>query len=828
MAARKRAPRSRKAGSSSEQSIPEMAPPQDGVTAPPYGYVAQLVRERERQIGAAATSAVAQARRAGQSEATRMTADGTRSLTDIVREVRNRRKLLVTPPIPRAYRKTAQIIRAGQAIFADIALRLPAVLAAKPMMVEADPLDDEDDSQQIATKKEEWTTAVLLGQEGRRAVLDQGKTSVWRDLMDNLVNAGRGTFTLQARLDRWGADRPGYPRLDLYENDGEDVPASRRRSADQKYRTAQERFKRTTFPFVLEHIDPLSVHIAEDDEGTEDEAVVVVNRPRRETLRDYSLMASGDDEGPGVVKGNEGRSYKRVVEDLLEGDKQAAAYGRAFPLNLEGDYGIQYQPEHVETVTWFCSAKRAWFLGLVDEQTAVEHPDLGVWAHYVDGVYVDGGPLHGPREHPLPVFRCFGLSTAMGDPTYHGVTPMMHLIELIDLLDQIITMELHISFWSAFPPLLEEDKSAGGPGATGLPGDVVNDPEEIQRPKRDGSKEGKVIEPGKFYSVPPGRQWRYLVMPPDATAHLERLYTKATALIDLIGIPSVFRGTGNGGQAGYAIAQLMIAAKSLYDPVVENMTATVGQAIMYLWWQVWRRFPEGVPVYFGGDSIQGKKKGWRTLTPGDLAPDARKEGEGTPFLACSVQADPLLPTDEAQLEQRGIAAQAAGAVDMLTMRERYFHDPAPERTEARVLADRINTHPLVMEVMALRGAVRQGVLLPEMAMQQLQNQFKIDPRTAFDQLRQVGAMSPEDEMRIGMQMAQAEQAGGQAPIGGVPGPPQLPPGAPPIPVPPQAPPIQGPGAGGPAPGAGLNPTQRAGTAPPMPTTNERMVQAMTR
>ena len=87
-----------------------------------------------------------------------------------------------------------------------------------------------------------------------------------------------------------------------------------------------------------------------------------------------------------------------------------------------------------------------------------------------------------------------------------------------------------------------------------------------------------MIEPGRFYSVPPGRQWRYLVMPPEATAHLERLYTKATALIDLLGLPSVFRGTGGSGQAGYAIAQLMIAAKSLYDPVVENSTACVGIA----------------------------------------------------------------------------------------------------------------------------------------------------------------------------------------------------------------------------------------------------------
>ncbi|HET9557511.1 MAG TPA: hypothetical protein VFS70_10260, partial [Actinomycetota bacterium] len=772
------------------------------VKAPPYGYVLRLLRGREREMGSSASGA-----RSIRDSGTRQANVGSRSFTDIVREIRRRRKLLVTPPIPPGYRKTTQVIRAGQALFADLTHRLPAVLTAKPMTVSADPVDDDEDAQEAATLKEEWTTSVLLGQEGRRSVLDSGKTSVWRDCVDNLVNTGRCGWTVSERLDRWSIFSPRYPRFDDFDDDepeaGENAtstadaaeaylrsatgetprggPRRRRKSGAEKFLKAVESFKRATPPFALEALDPLSLHVVEDAEGVEDEAVVVVNRPYRETLAEYGLTPTRG-EGAGSMPG------------ATLGARYTAGpmgYGRAYPL-ADAEPERPYEPEHVSTVTYYCSARRAWWLGLADPADPDYDPDCGVWAHYVDGILVAAGPLWGPPWHPLPVFRAYGLTTAMGDETYRGIAAPMHLVELIDLLDQIITMELHVASWSSWPPILEEDKAQGAPGAAGLSGDMVVDPERAQRPDQNRTTDGKVVEPGKFYSVPAGRTWRYLVLPPESTVHLERLYTKATALVDLIGIPSVLRGQGGGGQAGYAIAQLMIAARSLYGPVVENFCAQVATQIQYLWWQIWKRFPEGVPVYYQGDAARGKKKGWRTLRPQDIAPDGKGAGQGTPFLACAVEADPLLPVDEAQLEMRGIQAQQAGAVDMLTMRERYFKDPAPERTEARVLADKINTHPLVQESMALRGAVRQGALTPEMALSWMESQFKVTTAMAFDQLLAIGAFSEEEAARLLLQLEQAKAMGqaqglpGQAGPMNAPGvpPPAGMPGAPPGGMPP--------------------------------------------
>lgn len=828
-ARRQRRQAQRNADQAEPEDLPEIPPPAEGVKAPPYGYVLRLLRGREREMGASASGA-----RSIRDSGTRQANVASRSFTDIVREIRRRRKLLVTPPIPPGYRKTTQVVRAGQALFADLTHRLPAVLTAKPMTVQADPVDDDEDAQEAATLKEEWTTSMLLGMEGRRSVLDNGKTSVWRDCVDNLVNTGRACWVLSERSDRWGDFADRYPRYDDFEDD-EPEPAQttadavegyladrrqaqpeggrrrrRPRSASEKFLKAVENFKRATPPFSLECIDPLSMHIVEDAEGVEDEAVVVVNRPYRETLASYGLTPTVG-SGPGSLEG--ASLGARYTAGPL-------GYGRAYPL-ADAEPERPYEPEHVATVTYYCSGKRAYWLGLADPEAEGYDPDCGVWAHYVDGILVASGPLWGPAWHPLPVFRAFGLSTAMGDPTYTGVAAPMHLVELIDLLDQIITMELHVSFWSAWPPLVEEDKSQGAPGAAGLSGDTVIDPERPQRPDQNRTTDGKIVEPGKFYSVPPGRTWRYLTLPAESTAHLERLYTKATALIDLIGIPSVLRGQGGGGQAGYAIAQLMIAARSLYGPVVENFCAQVATQIQYLWWQVWKRFPEGVPVYYQGDAARAKKKGWRTLKPQDVAPDGKGAGQGTPFLACAVEADPLLPVDEAQLEMRGIQAQQAGAVDMLTMRERYFHDPAPERTEARVLADKINTHPLIQESMALRGAVRQGALTPEMALSWMEAQFKVTTQMAFDQLLAIGAFTEEEAARLLLQLEQAKAMGQQQGMPGMGGPMNVPP-IPPPPGMPGAPGVPAPAAGMPmgvpggVPGEAAIPVPMGPGGPPPP------------
>src|SRR5262245_43646741 len=75
--------------------ITDLVPPDGSVRAPSYSYVLRILRGREREMGASASGS-----RSVRDSGTRLANAQSRSFTDIVREIRRRRKLLVTPPIP--------------------------------------------------------------------------------------------------------------------------------------------------------------------------------------------------------------------------------------------------------------------------------------------------------------------------------------------------------------------------------------------------------------------------------------------------------------------------------------------------------------------------------------------------------------------------------------------------------------------------------------------------------------------------------------------------------------------------------------------------------
>ena len=136
---------------------------------------------------------------------------------------------------------------------------------------------------------------------------------------------------LTERLDRWSECSDRYPRFDDFEDDeperpdrstaeavedylrdetGEPAPRPRRRSGAapaEKYLEAVEHFKRATPPFSLEPSTPCQ-HAPGGGRatGVEDEGVVVVNRPYRETLaalRPVPHQRRGLDHGQGRLPG---------------------------------------------------------------------------------------------------------------------------------------------------------------------------------------------------------------------------------------------------------------------------------------------------------------------------------------------------------------------------------------------------------------------------------------------------------------------------------------------------------------------------------------------
>ena len=812
--------------------------PQGELRAPPYGYVQGLLSEREQLYGAsgsAATDAAAEDRSTSRSKGPLRG----RSFDLLAREIRARRQLLRDPSIPRNYRKLTKALRPGSAMLADFAIRIPALLAAKPMTCAWEPSGEDDERKGAASRIEDFVHAVLFGRAGQRGLLDRGRTSVWRDVFDNAASLGQAGWLLTCRADRWSEASPAFPRRGAYVADGQEEGRPRER-ASQRYTRAVQRYKQGLLPFTLESVDPTTFYVREDEEGIEDEAVILTVRPFRETLQAYGLrpaegVAGAGAHGPDVLQG---RSGKYVAGP--------AGLGRPFAAD-EWPTTARVQ-QGVECIAYYCSARRAHYLGLVP---ADADPDAGVWAYYVDGVVVAADLLWGPAWHPLPLFTPLGLTTALQDPNYRGVSALFTLIDLADCLDEILTMERHVAYWSAWPPLIERDLSGSG-GATGLPAQTLVDPEAVQRPDAAGAKDRRTIEPAGFYSLPPGKTWEWLVLPAEATSHIERLKADVQGYLDLLGVPAALRGGAPAGESGYHAALVQVAARVVYDPIVENVTLAAQQSVQYMVWQIWKRFPEGVAAQASSGAPPLGRRGPRrisraavTVHPRDIAPEWESPANpGVPVLDCTVIADPLLPIDEMQLEQRGINAVQAGMIDEDTAREKYFGDPAPERTAARIIADSALKLPIVVESLAIRAAVRQGVLLPELAPLYLAARVGIPAELAMQQLAQIGAApagagaSDAEAQQDAMAQAQAGiAAGGLAPgqeaVPGVPGVP----GVPPVQLPPLAPPMgvlpAGP-AGSTAGGASLYPGQgpgypvnSGGAMPPtQPTTQQRLAAAV--
>ena len=773
--------------STNQEGVAEASVPDEGQQAPEYAYIQALLRERQRLYATAglAVNAVGQERETlgGPNFPTARA----RSLDQIVRQIRLMRMQWVQPVIPRSVRKTSHILRLGSALLADLCIRVPALLTAQAMQAQFKPLDDSREAQEAATLKEEWVHAVLLGGDGYRALLDQGETSVWRDLVDNLFHAGRGGFLLSATADRWSASNPDFPKEADYADDSPDTPDSRRRSGARKYTEALDRFRRAPehFPFVLENLDPLTMYVRENADGVQDEAVVFAVRPLRETAAQYGLQLADDTyRGSDVQQGASGARYLPGPDGV----------GRPYPLRDFASRAVTLG-QGIQCVTYYCGARRALALGLVPPEES--DPHVGLWAQYVDGILVQQGPLPGPAWHPLPVFACFGQSTAIPDPTYRSVPAVFPLVEACLSLDRLATMQENLAQWTSWAPIIEEDKSGGGTGSVGLPGQVLADPEEQQKPQRDVSPERKVIEPGGYYEMPAGRTARFLTYPPEAAAIVEKHRAMLEEHIQLIGASASLRGVSGGATSGFMQLLNQIASRSVYDPITKNMSATVAQAVKYTLWQIWYRFPEGVPAYLGGDERRGKKKGWFTLSPKDVAPDAEGVRKGTPFLACEIKADPLLPVDELQREQRGINALEKHVYDVATVREKYFDDPAPEQTAARVLADSVLNDPVTQAVLTTRSQVQQGIVPPDIAIALLAAKTGLPPDVAARLAQQAGVAPPPAPVLPGQPPLLLGPNGQPLPPGmGPPPPPGLPPGM----FPPGMPGPSAIGAGGFAPG----------------------------
>lgn len=287
----------------------------------------------------------------------------------------------------------------------------------------------------------------------------------------------------------------------------------------------------------------------------------------------------------------------------------------------------------------------------------IEYWDAQWWAVVVDGAMAPGFPKRNPYHGRLPYFR------AKADPV------LFALSFLQPGLDALITMKLNWSYLGAYPsPKITTLPNVAGVPSLDIPGGDPGSAEEDQ-------DQALVWKPGKAIDLPVGKDLSFLV-PPPVGQDINEMIGIVRGLIDVAGVPSVFRGVGGSDQAGYAINQLIAAANLTYRKLGESLQRQFEAAGEFLWHIVRYSIRDEVPVLSsaGGDT----EHPWLALKP---------DGRPTAYCApvsllgpLSVRFRPVLPTDEQARSM--IAVQLVNAPKPLMSRrraiEKFLQEEDPE------------------------------------------------------------------------------------------------------------------------------------------------------
>lgn len=356
-----------------------------------------------------------------------------------------------------------------------------------------------------------------------------------------------------------------------------------------------------------------------------------------------------------------------------------------------------------------------------------------------------------------PYAYATGLGAATSDPKYKGYSVYWVIRHLIPYLDRLLSQKGTYIRMRSWPSIVF--KSTGSI--------ITDDGTPVLRNVK--------IAPGESINLYPDEEISFLDWKgtgPDA----DEMIQLVMASIDRVGVSSVMQGQSM-GDSGYAINQLIAAARMRYKPIVAHAERALQQQVRRLFDIVEFQIKQPVHVY-----DHGEKGGWLTLAPDDL--------KG--YRQVKVRLNPLMPTDtyarssQALNEVRGGLRSRSGAMEMIGIEQ-------PDEEMRKIRVDRWMNRPEIDSVMTQEAAKRLGLELAQgdLSMGGLQKAYPGLPGALQGELSSAlqGAAPPGRSVEeLGMRPAPQGPGGqpgmqGQAPTGaamqaGGPGPlPQLSPQA---------------------------------------------------
>lgn len=339
---------------------------------------------------------------------------------------------------------------------------------------------------------------------------------------------------------------------------------------------------------------------------------------------------------------------------------------------------------------------------------------------------VEGEVVHHTKHKygAPPYSYALGLGAASNDPRYMGMSALYPVRKLIPYLDRLLSQKATAVRMWCWPTIIFKQTSLGQAIGTK---DAVSVPREVQ------------IAPGKQVDLYQDEDISFLTWKgngPDA----DEMVSLVMGMIERAGLADTMYGQSK-GESGYAINQLIGAARMRYKPIVAHAQRALEQQICRLFDIIEYQIKQAVHVY-----AYGKGGGWVTLGPDDL--------KG--YRQIRVRLNPLLPTDtyarssQALNEVRGGLRSRASAMEMIGIEQ-------PDEEMRKILVDGWRAGDQVRAFFEQEAVKRLGLRLAQgdLTMSKLQEQYGDLPPALQGVLgQQLQSVAPQGQSVQGLGMQQ--------------------------------------------------------------------------
>jgi len=442
-------------------------------------------------------------------------------------------------------------------------------------------------------------------------------------------------------------------------------------------------------------------------------------------------------------KGNESDAdWNDRTEEWKRGKPLPIAWNWVDPLTvypLWGEFGLEGILEvseqdvlalHAEK--WNVEKPDLWELSRLHEGSEGSVTFQQWWTPETLTYAVEGEIVHHTRHRygVAPYVYAFGLGAASNEPALMGMSVLYPLRYLIPYLDRVLSQKASAVRMWCWPTIIFKQTGMGdqlGPDGTPILREVE-------------------IAPGATVDLYQDEEISFLTWRgngPDA----DEVIQLVMGMIERAGLADTSYGQSR-GESGYAINQLLAAARMRYKPIVKHAERALEQQVARLFDVVEYQAKQSLHVY-----NRGKGGGWITLAPDDLRG----------YRQVQVRLNPLLPTDtyarssQALNEVRGGLRDRASAMEMIGIEQ-------PDEMKRRIDVDLWRARPEVQAFFAQEAVHRAGLKLQkgDVSMSRLQRVYPdLGPGLQQAVTQRLNAAAPAGQTAEGMGMTPTGPPGGQ-------------------------------------------------------------------